>query len=272
MKKYIKILMASLLVFTMIFSLAGCGQNKEASKEVSKVDLIKEKGKIVLGTSADYPPYEFHKEINGEDTIVGFDIEIAKAMAEELGVELEIKDMKFDGLLAGLKAGKIDFIVAGMSPTEERKKSVDFTQIYYKGVNKVLVRVEDKDKYNTVDDFKGTKVGAQKSSIQEDLAKNELKDIELKSLGKLTNLVLELENKKIDSIVVSEFVAEAYAKQNPKLALAGMEFGNGEDGSAIAIDKGNEELVKIMDKAIDKLKESGKLKEFIIEAIELSGE
>jgi polar amino acid transport system substrate-binding protein len=180
--------------------------------------------------------------------------------------------MKFDGLLAALKAGKIDFIVAGMSPTKERKKSVDFTQVYYKDVNKVLVRVGDKDKYNTKEDFKGTKVGVQKSSIQEELAKNELTDIELKSLGKLTNLVLELENNKVDSIVAAGPVAEAYAKQNPNLALASMEFDDGGDGSAIALDKGNEELVKIMDKVINGLKESGKLQQFIKEANELSGE
>jgi ABC-type amino acid transport substrate-binding protein len=83
-----------------------------ADDESPKIKEIKQAGKIVLGTSADYPPYEFHKEIDGKDTIVGFDIEIAKAIAKDLGVELEIKDMDFDGLLLALNAGKVDFVIA----------------------------------------------------------------------------------------------------------------------------------------------------------------
>ncbi|WP_129595674.1 transporter substrate-binding domain-containing protein, partial [Anaerophilus nitritogenes] len=94
---------AIFMMICIIFVFAGCSQ--EASKsDGGKLGEIQKKGKIVLGTSADYPPYEFRKEINGENVIVGFDIEIAKVIADELGVELEIKDMKFDGLLAALVA------------------------------------------------------------------------------------------------------------------------------------------------------------------------
>ncbi len=75
-----------------------------------------------MATSADYPPYEFHKVVNGKDEIVGFDIEIAKEIAKQLGVELEIKDIKFDGLLAALQGGTVDMVISGMTPTEERKK------------------------------------------------------------------------------------------------------------------------------------------------------
>ena len=134
-KKIISIIITILIAF----SLSGCSQGK-ASAEVSKMDKIKEKGKIVIGTSADYPPYEFHKSIDGKDTIVGFDIEIAKEIAKDLGVELEIKDMKFDGLLAALQTGNIDFVAAGMNPTEDRKKNVDFSKIYYTAVQCVVIR------------------------------------------------------------------------------------------------------------------------------------
>lgn len=108
------------LAMFMMLSLVGCNKNQNTT--VDELGKIKKAGKIVLGTSADYPPYEFHKVIDGKDEIVGFDIEIAKQIAKDLGVELEIKDMKFDGLLAALQAGKIDFIVSGMTPTEERKR------------------------------------------------------------------------------------------------------------------------------------------------------
>src|SRR5690554_3892120 len=100
MTKKIKniIVVALVLVFTTII-ITGCG--KDTSVE-----------KIVLGTSADYPPYEFHKEIKGKDSIVGFDISIAKEVAKDLGVDLEIKDMEFGGLLADLKTDKVDFVIA----------------------------------------------------------------------------------------------------------------------------------------------------------------
>ena len=136
-------LISVMLILVMLMSMAACstqtssgkaGRRAKASEEPKasgKIDEIKAKGKIVLGTAADYPPYEFHKEIDGKDNIVGFDIEIAKAIAADLGVELEIKDMKFDGLLAALVAEDIDFIVAGMVATEERKQSVDFSISYY---------------------------------------------------------------------------------------------------------------------------------------------
>ena len=102
----------------MAISIIGCSGNKNAegskgSKESASVlESIKQKGKLVVGTSADYPPYEFHKEIDGKDQIVGFDISMAKSLAEDLGVELQINDMDFDGLLIALQAGKVDMVFA----------------------------------------------------------------------------------------------------------------------------------------------------------------
>ena len=93
--------------------MVGCGSNakkESTSSNTSALEAIKSKGKLVIGTSADYPPYEFHKEVDGKDQIVGFDIEIAKQFAKDLGVELEIKDMAFDGLLVALQADKVDMV------------------------------------------------------------------------------------------------------------------------------------------------------------------
>ena len=105
------------IVCMMTFGVVGCS-SKESK---TQVEQIKEKGVLVIGTSADYPPYEFHKEINGKDTIVGMDIDVANEIANELGVNLEIKDMKFDGIIASLQSGNIDMAVAGLTPTEEKK-------------------------------------------------------------------------------------------------------------------------------------------------------
>src|SRR6056297_1278298 len=147
-KKYLVVVVAVILSLGLILS--GCSSQEE---EMTKLEKIKEEGKIVLGTAADYPPYEFHKQIDGEDHIVGFDIEIAKEVAKDLGVELEIKDMKFDGLLAALVADNIDFIVAGMVPKPERKEVVDFSIPYYQAEQKMLIKAEDADKLKTPEDF-----------------------------------------------------------------------------------------------------------------------
>lgn len=286
MKKNIKKVISIMMMLVMIFALAACAAKTsteaaptatpaleqkpaEEQKAAGKLDEIKAKGKIVLGTSADYPPYEFHKEINGKDNIVGFDMDIAKAIAADLGVELEIKDMKFDGLLAALVADDIDFIVAGMVPTDERKQSVDFSNTYYQAEQKMLVKAENVDKVKTVDDLKGKVIGAQKSTIQEEIANKKIEASEVKALSKITDLVLELQNDKVYGVVLVGPVADAYAKQNPAVAVPALSFGQ-EDGVAIAINKGNEDLVTAINTTLDKLVKDGSIDKFIGDATILS--
>jgi polar amino acid transport system substrate-binding protein len=276
MKNNVKKVLSIMLVLSMLLTLAACGAKPtpevaapEEQKVASKIEQIKAKGKIVLGTSADYPPYEFHKAINGKDEIVGFDIEIAKMIAKDLGVELEIKDMKFDGLLAALVVDDIDFIVAGMVPKEERKQSVDFSIQYYQADQNVLIRTEDAEKITSIEALKGLKVGAQKSTVQEDLAKEKTEAAEVKSLSKITDLVLELQNGKVDAVVLVGPVANAYAKQNPKLAVSGISLG-AEEGVAIAVNKGTADLLEAINKSLDTMIKAGTIDKFIEEATLLS--
>ncbi len=235
--------------------------------ESPKIKEIKQAGKIVLGTSADYPPYEFHKEIDGKDTIVGFDIEIAKEIAKDLGVELEIKDMDFDGLLLALNAEKVDFVIAGMTPKPER--DVEFSKIYYKALQGILIHADNKDVYKTVDDLTGKRIGAQKGAIQEDLAKEEIKDLKLKALAKIPDLVLEVKHKKIDALVIEMPVAEAYAANNDDLFLMSVELIDEEGGSAVAAKRGEKGLIDFANKTLDRLEEDGSIEKFVIEAVEM---
>ncbi|MDW7667678.1 MAG: transporter substrate-binding domain-containing protein [Bacillota bacterium] len=291
-KKFISII----LVVIMMLTFVGCSQssgeepNQEAEepaenegeaeepeeepeepKEETKLDKIKEKGVIVLGTAADYPPYEFHKEINGEDHIVGFDIEIAKAFAEDLGVELEIKDMKFEGLIAALVADNIDFIVAGMVPKPERAEVIDFSIPYYQAEQSMLIKSEDVDKYTTPEDFEGTVVGAQKATVQEEIVLNQISGAEYKGLSKITDLVLELKNNKIEAVVLVKPVADAYANQNDDLIVPEISFGT-EEGVAAAVNKGNTVLLAELNKTLEELIETGELDTFISEATLLADE
>lgn len=233
-----------------------------------KLADIKKAGKIVLGTSADYAPYEFHKSINGKDEIIGFDIEIAKEIAKELGVKLEIKDMDFDGLLPALQAGKIDFIISGMTPTAERAQAVDFSKVYYTAVQQVVVRAEDKDKYKTADDLKGKKVGAQKGSIQEKLVAEHLKNSEAKILAKIPDLFLELKNKKTDALVAEGPIASSYISKNKDLVVSDIKLPQEDAGSAIAFQKNNPVLVEAANKVLDRLIQDKSIEKFVTEANE----
>jgi ABC-type amino acid transport substrate-binding protein len=268
-KKFSTYVALIMVILSFSLNLVGCGNSKETG---STIDRIQNSNKIVLGTCADYPPYEFHRQVDGKDEIVGFDINIAKEVAKDLGVELEIKDMDFSGLLSALNTGNVDFVVAGMTPDEERKKNVDFSKIYYDPEQGLLIRSEDVEKYKSIEDLKGMKVGAQKGTVQEEVAEDVVEGSEVKALGKITNLVLELKNNKIDGIVLATPVAEAYEKANSDLVLSPyIDFGK-EGGVAIAVKKGNKELVDSINNTIDRLMKDDSLEKFIQEATILSEE
>ncbi|MGY0373756.1 ABC transporter substrate-binding protein [Clostridium sp. JNZ J1-5] len=266
------------IIMCLGLTLVGCGSktandkenNKQetqqkdgANQSQSKVDQIKKAGKLVLGTCADYPPYEFHTMKDGKDQIVGFDIEIAKEIAKDLGVQLEIKDMDFDGLIPSLKTGKIDLVISGMTPTAARMKEVDFSKIYLKADQSVIVRAEDKEKFNTLESLAPVKVGAQTSSIQEKIAKEQIKSTKVTSLGKVTELVLSLKTKKVDAIVIEYPVAKAYVAQEKGLALSNVKVQDPDGGSAVGVQKGSKDLVEIVNKTIDRLLSEDKINKFI---------
>ncbi len=265
MKGLLKKTIAFLTVGILAVSLTACSKGGTTVKDITDA------GKLVIGTSADFPPYEFHKEIDGVDTIVGFDIAIGEAIAEELGVEVEIKDMDFDGLLAALSAGTVDVVMAGMNPTPEREESVDFTDIYYYAEQTVLIRAEDADKYTTADSLDGLKVAAQKGTIQEDLVKEQIEGAEIVALAKIPDLVLQLKSGKVEAIAVESAVAESYAKANSDLVVGSFQFEVPEEekGAAIAVKKNSDELIEKLNEILAKLIKEGKVDQFVVEANEM---
>jgi polar amino acid transport system substrate-binding protein len=267
----------SALILTAFFTigLAGCAK-KEANvptstaKAETKVDQIKKAGKIVLGTSPDYPPYEFIKEVDGKSTVVGFDIEIAKEIAKDLGVKLEIKEMDFKGLLGALQAGNIDFVLAGMTPDEERKQSVDFSNVYYAAVQKIVIRAVDKDILTSIESLKGKGIGVQKGAIQEKIAAEQLPGSEAKALGKITDIALALQTKKVDAAIIEGPVANSYANANKDLMVSNIALKTEDAGSAVAVKKGNKELVDEVNKTLDRLAKDKAIEKLVSDAITLS--
>lgn len=257
MKKTLKKLILLALAAIMILSMTGCAKKAD---------------KLVVGTSADYPPYEFRMLQNGEDKVVGFDIDIAAEIAKDMGKELEIKDMDFSALLGALEAGKIDMVMAGMTPDDEKRKNADFTDIYYKADQGVVVRKEDQGKFKTVNDFNGTKVTVQQGTSQEKIAVNQLAGSQVKTLKKVGDLVLDLKAKKCDAIIVELPVAKSYVKENPDLIISEVQVTDNVGGAAAAVKKGNTELLEKVQKTLNRLADEGKIDEYVANAIKLSNE
>lgn len=276
-----KKMVTSVAVILLAVALSACGANTKtetggsqpSSQPSAQTGDNQAKQKIVLGTSADYAPYEFHKTIDGKDQIVGFDIEIAKEIAKDMDAELVIQDMDFDGLLLALNAGKVDFVISGMTPTEERKEAVDFTDIYYLADQGVLVKAGEEGQYSSLDDLKGKRIGVQKGSIQEGIAQ-EIEGAKLTSLAKIPELVLELNSGRVDAVILEKPVAEQYASKQEKIVMSGIAIEQSEEeaGSAIAVKKGNQELLTNINATLERLKASGDIERFVIEANELLGE
>jgi len=291
----VKKLVAAIAVATLAIGVVGCGASKEEeSSQDAKVetnagdkdadvsqetdvlgtslDEIKANGKLVIGTSADYPPYEFHKTIDGKDEIVGFDIDIAKEVAKDLGVELEIRDMDFNGLLIAMQAGKVDMVFAGMTPTAERKENTDFTDIYFTANHTFMVKKGDEGNYSSMEDLKGKRIGVQLGSIQEGIAKDNFEAENIKSLAKISDLALDLGSGKIDAVLVEAPVGDMFTKANEGLALVDFRVEDPDGGCAIALKKGSDEAVAEINKTIQRLKEENKIDEFVVKANELLGE
>ena len=230
MKKALSVLLISIL---MMGVLAACGTSTEKASGSKE----EEKKVLTMGTSADYPPFEY-VETAKSDEIIGFDVDLANLIANELGYEVEIKDMDFNGLIGAIQADRVDFVMAGMTPTDERKKSVDFSEVYYTAKH-MIVSAEDSN-IKSIEDLEGKTVGVQLSSIQEGKAEEigETVKIKVEKRTRIPELVQEIKAGRIDAAIIEDTVAEGYFKNNPDLAGFTIEDGNEEEaGSAIAFPK-----------------------------------
>ena len=282
-----KKLLSLLLALVMLLSFAACAnddtppadgddqqqeeQNGSESTTMNKLADIKAAGELVVGTSADYPPYEFHTEIDGKDTIVGFDIAIAQAFADELGVELKLVDMAFESLLISLQKGDFDLVMAGLTPDEKRAKTVDFTDVFFHNKQIVIIRAEDADKYVTTEDMAGTTLGVQAGTVQETIAADLTDENKVVKLKKFPELIMELKTGKIDGVCTNTMVASAYVSAHPDLLCQDIGIVWDNTGFSGAIQKGdNGEFMAFLNETIAKLQEDGSIDRFVAEAQQLA--
>lgn len=281
MKKWGMLFIAVMMV-TLV--LAACGQEKNNSGNTANNtgktanqnetqaggEQTEPAKKLVVGMSADFPPYEFHiKNDKGEDEIVGFDVEIAKEIAKDMGAELEIKDLKFDTLLNELSSGRVDLVISGLSPTPERAEQIDMSKIYYKAEQAVVTREADKDKFNTMESLEGAKIGVQQGSIQEDMAK-EIPNAQLTSLGKINDIIMQLNTNRVDAAILEGPVAESFVKNVKGLVITDAKPVTEDDGYVIGIKKGNQELLDQVNTTLDRLISAGSIDQFVAVASALA--
>lgn len=207
--------------------------------------------KILVGTNAEYKPYEYLE--NGK--LTGFDIEFMEKIAKDAGYEVEWKNLSFDGLIPALQMKKIDVVIADMSATEERAKAVNFTIPYIKtgkaSTNAIVVA--ENSTIAKKEDIKGKNVGAQLATIQEDMAKS-LGGI-IKPYNNFTSALMAIQQGKLDAVVIANDAAEGYLKNMKGLKIA-VRVEEGMSKAAIAVGKENKEIVEKFNKAILNFKET----------------
>lgn len=252
LKKIISIALASV----MVLSLGACGEAKTENDTTKAAAEGAETKKLIMATNATFEPYEYY----GDDgKITGIDVEIAELLAKELGMEFEIEDMEFDAIVPAVASGKADIGLAGMTVTDERKQSVNFTDTYTTARQVIIVQEDSEIK--GPDDLEGKKIGVQLGTTGDIYVSDEVKDAKLERYTKGFEAVQALSQGKIDAVVIDNEPAKAFVSQQKGTKILDEEYTNEE--YAIAVAKENTELTEQLNTALAKLKSEGKIGEVI---------
>ena len=269
MKKALSLMTAAALVL----SLAACGStassaasseaaspeaaSSEAASETETAELSTvEPGKLIMSTNAAFPPYEMTTD-SGE--FEGIDVETAQAIADKLGLELQIDDMDFDAALLAVQQGKSDMVMAGVTVTDERQNVMDFTDSYATGIQSIIVK-EDSD-IASVDDLAGKKIGTQRGTTGYLYCSDDFGDENVVAYDNGLTAVQMLNNGQVDCVVIDNAPAKEFVAANPGLKL--LDTAYVEESYAIGVGKGNTELKDAINTALEELKADGTLQAIV---------
>ncbi len=230
MKKFVK----SLLMGVLVLSLSVSAMAKD---------------KIFVGTNAEFPPFEYLEK--GE--VTGFDIELVNEIGKVMDADVKVLDMSFDGLLPALQMKKVDLVIAGMTATEERKKTVSFTQPYYTASQVIIVK-EGNNSIKSFDDLKGKKVAVM-LGFTGDTIVSEIEGVSIERFNAAYAGIMALQADKVEAVVLDSEPAKNYVKQNPGLVLA--EADAEQEEYAIALRKNDKALLEKVEKALAEIKANG---------------
>lgn len=268
MKKMKKLFCAALAAAMLMATMSGCGSSQ------NRLEKILESGKLVLATSPDFAPLEFEDLSSGEAQYVGSDIELAKYIAEKLGVELEISAMDFSAVQAAIPSGQADIAISGFARTEERAQNMELStpfNITEDGGQTVLVAKGQGANYTAAEDFSGLQIGAQNGSLQYNLVSEQLPDdVEIVPVGSLNDGVLMLETGKIDALASDLSNAELLLESHDGIETTDFMFEYSSEGNVAAVKKGETELIEAVNEIIDEVNELGLYEQWKDEATELA--
>ena len=275
-----KKLAAALLAGVMVLSMAACGSTKttettkaaettkagetkaeetDKTEETSAAEAREDDGKLIMATEAGFAPYEYTED---GSTVIGVDVDIANEIAKAMGKELVIQNMNFDSALLAVQQGKVDFAAAGISVTPEREEQMDFS-IEYTTSKQVVVVKKDAGRVASVDALNAdTVVGVQGGTVADSYCQDDLGTKDLKQYSKFMEAAMDLKNDKIDCIIMDSLPAEQMVAENDDLEILDGEVFT--DKYAIAVQKGNKEMLDQINEVLQKLVDDGKVDEFII--------
>ena len=262
MKKILALVLSLIMV---------CSCASVAFADGGVLDSIKAAGKLVVATEATYPPYEY---LDDDANFAGCDIWLSQQIADALGVELEIQDMGFDGIIEAVKTNLVDIGIAAFTRTDERAEVIDFSDLYETSAQLLIVKAGNAETYSTKESMAGKKVGAQMGTVQSQLVESALSDSELFELPTYPELALETVNDNIVGFVVDSAVGLAMvASSDGALEVSSFEFTAEEAsfGKACVIAKGNEDFVAAVNEVIAKVTEDGSYQAAYDAAVEASG-
>ena len=284
MKKISK-LVCIIMCIAMVAALCACGSSAStpaasdapASEPQNALEKIKADGVLAVALSPDFSPMEFvDASKSGQDQYVGFDVSLAKYIAEYIGVDLSIEAMNFDACQTAVYTASVPMAISGFSWTEERAENYNISDYYYAGDNEteqvLLIRSADADKYKAAEDFAGLDVGAQNASLQMQLVTEQLTDANPITIGDIGTGVLELQNGNIEALAVAKGNAEMIISSNPDLVICSWEFDVKAEYEAnvVLVTKGEDELLAVVNEALAKAYADGLYGEWYNAAVELA--
>ncbi len=252
MKKIISIMLISLLV------LGGCGKENETSDNTNALEAIKEKGVLVVGTEGTYSPNSYHDE-NGD--LVGFDVDVAKAIGKHLGVEVEFFEAEWDSLFAAMDAGRVDTVINEVEYDEERALKYDFSEPYTY-VRGALLVSEDNDDIKSFEDLDGKKAAQNLTSSWGRMA--EEYGAELVSVDSVNQTMELIKSGRADATLNAETAFGDYMKNHPDEKVKIVAYTDSTASSYVPVIKGETELLDAINEALDEMRESGELAEISI--------
>ncbi|MEA3309692.1 MAG: basic amino acid ABC transporter substrate-binding protein [Chloroflexota bacterium] len=246
---------SALMLLVLLVTAVSC-----KSEPANLLEKVEQEGKLIVGTSADYPPFEFVDEDGNYD---GFDIVLMNEIAKRMEVEVEWQDIGFDGLIGSLQTEKIDAVIAAMSATAERDEQVDFTQPYYIGKDAVLVAADADFEITSKEDLAGKKIAVQTGTIQEGWVDENMSGEDISRYERAEQAVMDLKSGRVDLVAMDFFAASNYLKEGGVELALETEFAS--EHMSIAIPEGSQALQAKLDAVIQELLDEGFIEELALQ-------